>query len=116
MYTHQVVDGKIVLAEGVAAAPNMGLDSKKYKLVQSLEKACPNGTPSLAEATKFTVKVSSVGRGRCVCVMVVCVCGGKGGRWKERRQEKERGRTEHHPVHSPTPLQSHNLICFILNF
>ena len=60
---HQVVDGKIVLAEGVDSAPQMGLDSKKYKLVQSLEKACPNGTPSLAETTKFTVKVSRVVRG-----------------------------------------------------
>mmetsp|Transcript_60149 Transcript_60149/g.165295 ORF Transcript_60149/g.165295 Transcript_60149/m.165295 type:complete len:478 (+) Transcript_60149:300-1733(+) len=53
---YAVVDGKIVLAEGVDSAPQMGLDSKKYKLVQSLEKACPNGTPSLAETTKFTVK------------------------------------------------------------
>jgi len=46
-----------VLAEGVPAAPQIDLDSKKYKLVQQLEARLVGGAaPSLKKCTKLTVK------------------------------------------------------------
>ena len=48
-------DSRLILAPGVAAAPAMALDSKKYKLVQSLEAALTLGTPSLKECTSLKV-------------------------------------------------------------
>lgn len=37
-------------------APVIALDSKKFKLVQSLEEACPDGIPSLVNCKRLTVK------------------------------------------------------------
>ena len=37
-------------------APEMGLDSKKYKLVGNLEEATVNGIPSLVNCTKLSIK------------------------------------------------------------
>ena len=45
-----------VLAPGVARAPTIDLDSKKYKMVPQLDKCIPNGVPSLKDCKKLTVK------------------------------------------------------------
>lgn len=48
-------DARLVLNPSMSAAPKMGLDSKKYKLVQALEDALQLGTPSLAQCTSLKV-------------------------------------------------------------
>ena len=48
-------DSRLILNPSVPAAPKMGLDSKKYKLVQDLEAALTLGTPSLAQCTALKV-------------------------------------------------------------
>merc|ERR1719313_3036222 len=45
-----------VLAPGVARAPTVDLDSKKYKMVSQLERCTPDGVPSLKDCKKLTVK------------------------------------------------------------
>ncbi|KAJ1444773.1 UTP--glucose-1-phosphate uridylyltransferase-domain-containing protein [Pelagophyceae sp. CCMP2097] len=51
------VDNVPVLAPGLSAAPEVDLDSKKYKLVQQLEDALiGGGVPSLRHCTRLTVK------------------------------------------------------------
>ena len=45
----------IQLAEGLAAAPIVSLDSKAYKLVPQLEAAMPNGPPSLIKCKRLNV-------------------------------------------------------------
>ena len=49
-------DSRLLLAPGMPKAPVMKLDSKKYKLVQSLESALALGVPSLKECTELEVK------------------------------------------------------------
>merc|ERR1719420_521693 len=51
-----IEDFKPVLAKGVADAPTIDLDSKKYKMVPQLDKCTPKGVPSLKQCKKLTVK------------------------------------------------------------
>merc|ERR1719359_1516875 len=51
-----IEDFKPVLAKGVAEAPTIDLDSKKYKMVPQLDKCTPKGVPSLKDCKKLTVK------------------------------------------------------------
>jgi phosphoglucomutase len=48
-------DSRLVLSEGVVAAPEMDIDGKKYKLVDALERALALGTPSLKKCTNLKV-------------------------------------------------------------
>jgi len=48
-------DARLVTAPGVGELPEMDLDAKKYKLVQSLEEALALGTPSLKGCSKLKV-------------------------------------------------------------
>jgi UDP-N-acetylglucosamine pyrophosphorylase len=47
---------KPVLAPGVAKAPTIDLDSKKFKMVPQLDKATEAGVPSMKACTKLVVK------------------------------------------------------------
>ncbi|KAH8069282.1 UTP-glucose-1-phosphate uridylyltransferase [Aureococcus anophagefferens] len=62
---YATVDDVPVLAPGVAAAPTVDLDSKKYKLVQQLEaNLLEGGCPSLKACAKLVVKGDTLPPGK----------------------------------------------------